>query len=133
MSAHDSRRLPELWLKRADQVLVASVLGVGLAVLVCYGIIHQRRHGAWIDIERAAPLPLELQIDINRADWPELTLLPGISETYARRIVESRQREGPFHGPEDLQRVSGIGPRTMEQIRPYLAPLAPPADLAGPR
>lgn len=35
-------------------------------------------------------------------------------------MVELR-REGPFHGPEDLLSVPGVGPVTLERIRPDLA------------
>jgi len=35
----------------------------------------------------------------------------------AARILESRARDGPFLNPEDLLRVRGIGPATLERIR----------------
>ena len=69
----------------------------------------------------------DMRIDINAADAPALTLLPGIGPTLARRIVESRRAEGPFLDHDDLQRVRGIGPKTLEGMRPYLRPM-PPAD-----
>ena len=62
-------------------------------------------------------------MDLNEADWPELAQLPDIGETLARRIVESRNRDGPFLDHEDLQRVRGIGPRTLDRVRPYLRPM----------
>jgi competence protein ComEA len=76
--------------------------------------------GGLVDIDRAAPLNAPFQADINTADWPELMQLPEIGETMARRIVESRQRIGPFRSCDDLRRVPGIGPKTFEKIRPYL-------------
>lgn len=57
------------------------------------------------------------------SDWPEWTLLPGVGETMARRIVQERTERGQFRDHADLQRVKGIGPRTFERIRPYLLPL----------
>jgi competence protein ComEA len=79
--------------------------------------------GQLIDIERAGSRSLSFQLDINRADWPEWSVLPGIGETLAKRIVLARQKE-PFQRHEDLLRVQGIGPRTLDRIRPYLLPLA---------
>ena len=57
--------------------------------------------------------------------------LPGVGEVMARRIVENRAQHGPFADAEALRRVPGIGPKTLEAIRPYLKPLAPAADVAG--
>jgi competence protein ComEA len=76
-----------------------------------------------VELERAEPQVARFEVDINSADWPELAQLPTIGETLARRIVESRQKGGPFRDHEDLRRVHGIGPRTLEAIRPYLRPV----------
>jgi len=70
------------------------------------------------------------QVDINQAEWPELSQLPGIGPTLALRIVESRQNDGPFRGHDDLRRVRGIGPRTLQRITPYLVPM-PEAAVAA--
>src|SRR5690606_28816974 len=56
-------------------------------------------------------------VDVNRADAAELQRLPGIGPVLAARIVEHRERWGPFSAPEDLLEVSGIGPRELERIR----------------
>ena len=57
------------------------------------------------------------KININTAGVDELTELPGIGEAYARRIVEYREKYGPFKKVEDLLNVRGIGDRTFEKIR----------------
>jgi competence protein ComEA len=46
--------------------------------------------------------------------------LPGVGPGAARAIVESREREGVFAGPDDLLRVRGIGAVTLERMRPHL-------------
>ena len=74
-------------------------------------------------VDRADPLAVRFEVDINTADWPELMQLPGIGQTLAHRIVQSRQTAGPFADQDDLRRVRGIGPKTLEQIRPYLRPM----------
>lgn len=64
-----------------------------------------------------------LQIDINRATWVEWMQLPEIGETLARQIVVDRETRGPFPSIDSLRRVKGIGPVTMNQIRPHLKPV----------
>lgn len=60
------------------------------------------------------------RLDVNAATEAELTLLPGIGEVRARRIVESRARDGPFPDAESLDRVHGIGPKTVDLLRPWI-------------
>lgn len=55
-------------------------------------------------------------IDINAASAAELEMLPGIGPTLAKRIIEERRANGVFERVADLQRVRGIGPRTVEKI-----------------
>ena len=64
-------------------------------------------------------------VDINRATAEELDGLPGIGPVLARRIVEFRERHGPFALVEDLLEVPGIGPRILERLRP-LVTVGPP-------
>lgn len=59
-------------------------------------------------------------LDANRDSALELELLPGIGAVRARSIVESRERDGPFEYADQLSRVRGIGPRTVERLRPWL-------------
>lgn len=59
-------------------------------------------------------------IPLNQARAADLELLPGIGPMLARRIVEHRARHGPFHTHEDLLAVHGIGPRTLDRLRPLL-------------
>ncbi len=81
-----------------------------------------------IDIDTAAKTEIKFEIDVNTAEWPEWTLLPGVGETMAKRIVQDREQHGNFLNHEDLGRVNGIGPRTIDRMRPYLLPIAPQAD-----
>ena len=57
------------------------------------------------------------QVDINRAGAKELTRLKGIGPALAKRIVEYRDRSGPFKGAEDLLSVKGIGAKKLEGIK----------------
>jgi competence protein ComEA len=68
-------------------------------------------------------LPPGVKIDVNHATSEELQKLEGIGPVMAAKIIEERNK-GPFRSPDDLRRVKGIGPKTMEKIRPFLAATA---------
>lgn len=57
------------------------------------------------------------KININRAEAWLLEALPGIGETLSRRIVEFRQKNGPFRNTEELLKVPGIGPAAYQRIK----------------
>ncbi|MDN5899856.1 MAG: ComEA family DNA-binding protein [Brachybacterium sp.] len=56
-------------------------------------------------------------IDLNSAGPAELEELPGVGPAIAQRILEHREKNGPFHAVDGLLEVSGIGPSTLEEIR----------------
>jgi competence protein ComEA len=55
------------------------------------------------------------KININTASVEELTQLKGIGPSHAAKIIEFRQKNGPFKIPEDLIKVPGIGQKTFEK------------------
>jgi competence protein ComEA len=59
-------------------------------------------------------------IDINKATAKELTAIPGIGEAIAQRIIDFRDKEGPFRRVEDLMKVKGIGEKSFQKIRPHV-------------
>ncbi|GEK47460.1 hypothetical protein HPA02_17430 [Bisbaumannia pacifica] len=70
-----------------------------------------------------APLTLAQEmapINVNQADAEMLAELPGIGPSKAQAIIEDRESNGPFSDPDDLTRVSGIGPATVEAMRDQL-------------
>ena len=83
--------------------------------------------GRVIDIDQVPHRPIPFQLAINEAEWTEWAVLPGLGEMLSKRIVESRRINGPFRSHDDLRRVSGIGPRTLNRIRPYLLPVVQPS------
>lgn len=52
-------------------------------------------------------------VNVNTASVSQLMLLPRVNEALAHRIVAGR----PFARVDDLLRVSGIGPKTLEGLR----------------
>jgi competence protein ComEA len=111
-------------LRRLDQAAAAVVLALALVLLAVHWLWQGHLRGRLVEIDRAEPIAVKLQIDVNNADWPELCLMPGIGEQLAKRIVADRNVNGPFRDWDDLRRVRGIGPRTLEGMKPYLLPMA---------
>ena len=69
----------------------------------------------------SADMGLSVTVDINSAAVEELAAaLPGIGPGKAQRIVDWREANGPFQSIEQLLEVSGIGPVTLENIRPFV-------------
>lgn len=69
---------------------------------------------------QAAPAA-EKAININSADATQLALLPRIGPSVAQRIVDYRKKNGPFKTTDDLMLVQGIGEKTYQLIKPYVA------------
>ena len=55
------------------------------------------------------------KINLNKATAAELSQLKGIGMKYAERIVEYRDKNGPFKNVEDLLNVQGIGQKILEK------------------
>lgn len=115
---------------------IAAIPGVGLDVALA--IIDARdAHGPYRTveelarargvgpsmIERLAPFVTLGDVeppsptDLNAATAAELERLPGIGPVTAARIVVDRAEHGPYRKLEDLRRVRGIGPSTVEALR----------------
>ncbi len=54
------------------------------------------------------------KININEASVAELTQLKRVGPKIAQRIVEYREKYGPFELSEDIMKVKGIGPKTFK-------------------
>lgn len=55
------------------------------------------------------------KINLNKATATELSQLKGVGMKYAERIVEFRDKNGPFKQVEDLLKIQGIGPKILEK------------------
>jgi len=112
--------LRERWLTLADQHVVAIVC----CLLLAWASFR------WIELSRWGSEPIEILrlpeqqyayvVDPNDANWIELSLLEGLGETLAKRIIENREAEGPFSQPKDLLRVRGIGEKTLARFSAQL-------------
>jgi competence protein ComEA len=111
-----------------------------LVVLLAYAIVLYALNPEYVsDPQTETPArfaELADGIDPNVADAPTLAALPVIGPRRAQAIVEYREtflQDHPggvaFEQLEDLTRVKGIGPATIEQVRPYL--IFPKQDAAA--
>lgn len=54
------------------------------------------------------------KVNVNKASVAELIQLKKVGQKYAQRIVDFREKNGPFKKPEDIMQVPGIGIKTFE-------------------
>lgn len=66
------------------------------------------------------PKPPGRVIDPNIASKADLETLPGIGPVMARRIIDYRRAHGPYKKIADLRKVSGIGRKKLDKMKPYL-------------
>lgn len=57
------------------------------------------------------------KININTASAADLESLPGIGPSKAAAVVRYRKENGQFKNISDIQKVSGIGPKTYAQLK----------------
>lgn len=62
-----------------------------------------------------------LPIDVNTASADALEAIPGIGPSLSAAILADRDQNGPFDRIEDLDRVRGIGPATLEKLQPFVS------------
>ncbi|RNC83879.1 MAG: hypothetical protein ED557_08905 [Balneola sp.] len=72
------------------------------------------------EVSRGDAIDAVYPININTANQATLELLPGIGETYAKRIIEYREKNGGFKTVEELINVNGIGEKRLERLRPVV-------------
>ena len=68
----------------------------------------------------SATAPSPGLVSLNSADAPALETIPGVGPVTAAAILAYRDEAGPFTSIEQLMEVSGIGPATLESVRPYV-------------
>ena len=55
-------------------------------------------------------------VNLNRASAEELMQLPGIGEVMSRRIIEYRERHGPFRRPAEIIIIEGFSEKKYRAI-----------------
>jgi comEA protein len=59
-------------------------------------------------------------ININRASVKELSLLPGVGEKTAEKIIAYRNQIGSFNSLEQIMDVKGIGEKKFEKLKRFI-------------
>jgi len=95
--------------------LRGSALAAGLGLLLCLGA-----SAAPPAEPKAAAAAKPAAVDVNRASAADLQSVPGIGKSLAQRIIDFREKNGPFGKVDDLLKVQGIGEKSLEKLRPYL-------------
>ncbi len=99
--------------------LLATFLLI-ITVLIGIGVKYAKDQHWWLPKTEVVDLnseSIKLKIDLNRAEWYELIILPGIGEKKAKAIVEYRKSRGAFKTVEQLCEVNGIGIETVKRIK----------------
>ena len=72
------------------------------------------------DQDHTADQTAEDKVNINKADSSKLQTVPGIGPATAQKIIEYREKNGRFSSVDELKNVSGIGDKTLENMREYI-------------
>lgn len=136
---------PRDWTQGPAKWAAAVVLGAACVVGMTWSIVGRVPRPSWTPATSTAPpaatgadrpaapatdapasetaIPatsLAARVRVNTATQAELEMLPGIGPALAKRIIEYRQQYGPFKTINSLDAVPGIGPRTLERLRPLV-------------
>lgn len=103
---------------------VGFVCLAGICVVVGFALAMDSAGAA----ASRAPFEIDDTVNPNRASPANLARLPSIGPARARAIVSYRDRfsgrtgqRPAFHRAEDLREVAGIGPATIDAVRPWLS------------
>lgn len=77
---------------------------------------------------RAAKPVSTAVVNLNTASATDLEGLPGIGAKTAARIVEYRQKNGPFKKIEELMNVRGVGEKNFLKLKPQITVTPAKAD-----
>jgi competence ComEA-like helix-hairpin-helix protein len=82
-------------------------------------LIHEQVSSG--EIPAALSLFINCPLPINRAEKEALEMLPGVGPHIANSILAVLQHQGKFASSEDLLKVSGIGPKSMQRLLPLIS------------
>jgi competence protein ComEA len=103
-----------------------SRIGVGVIVLLgallCRPAITAQQPAA-----EAGKAAVQSTVNLNTATAAQLESLPGVGPTLATRIIEHRQKNGPFKKIEELMNVKGIGEKNFLKLKPLVTVTPPKA------
>lgn len=101
----------------------------GRADLDAVNLAEELRDGVKIEVPvrggavavTGSPSASPAVVNLNVADQAALETIPGIGPVTATAILQHRSEIGSFASVEQLLDVTGIGPATLESLRPYVS------------
>ena len=96
-------------------------------LLIAAPPIHAQSSAA----KAAASSSLGAPLNLNTATAAQLEDLPGVGASTAKRILEYRQKNGPFKKIEELMNIQGIGEKSFLKLKPLITVAADKAERAG--
>lgn len=97
--------------RRNKSIIAVIVAALGLGTVGTW--MTRNGHGL---SGSSVPVQGTLRVNINTSTLAELETIPGIGEERARQVVAGR----PYTSVDELIKVSGIGPKSLEDLRPYV-------------
>ena len=115
------------WSKTPAAMVCAAILGIASLAGLYWSMstdsrpIHQYQSVSYPSpSDRPIAAPARLLINLNTANQSDLQLLPSIGPKLAQRIINDRAKQGPFTTLKDLDRVKGIGPKTLARLEEWV-------------
>jgi competence protein ComEA len=96
--------------EEAARRLLERLLAAATVAALLAGLVERANRPA--PGTRLVPLP----VDVARDPPWRLSLLPGIGRVRAEALVRDREANGPVESLDDLDRVPGIGRRTIDAL-----------------
>ena len=95
--------------------MIAKVLlGLLLSIALAVGGVPL---WAYAGSQQAAATDSDGKVNINTASKSELMKLKGVGKELAEKIIEYREKNGPFKKPEEIRKITGIGKGLWEANR----------------
>jgi len=95
---------------------LALLLATAVQAAPLVGVAEGKSKGADAPASQSAS-----PVDVNSATVEELMAVKGIGASLAQRIVEFREKNGPYKTVDDLLKVQGIGEKSLDRIREHLS------------
>lgn len=107
---------------RTLYALVAVALLLAAAQPLAQSTTSRTRSASAVAAKPAGP------VNLNSATLEDLATLPGIGEKTAAKILEYREKNGPFKKVEELMNVQGVGEKSFLKLKPQITVAAAPAS-----